>query len=206
MLSMSESNIICITNRALCAGDYLERLSAIAGAGARAIVIREKDLDEDAYAALAGRVLRRCAGSGAPCVLHTYPRAAMDLGCTRIHLPLVRLRQLRAAERSFFSCVGASVHTAEEAREAARLGASYLTAGHVFATDCKKGLPPRGLDFLREVCGAVSLPVYAIGGIGEENLAEVRRCGAAGACVMSGLMQCADAPAYLARLQRAWEA
>ncbi len=45
------------------------------------------------------------------------------------------------------------------------MGASYLTAGHIYATDCKRGLPPRGLGFLKEVCREVSIPVYGIGGI-----------------------------------------
>ena len=40
-----------------------------------------------------------------------------------------------------------------------------MTAGHVYVTDCKKGLPPRGLEFLKEVCTKVTIPVYAIGGI-----------------------------------------
>lgn len=50
-------------------------------------------------------------------------------------------------------------------KEAEQLGASYLTAGHIYATDCKRGLPPRGLGFLKEVCREVSIPVYGIGGI-----------------------------------------
>ena len=41
----------------------------------------------------------------------------------------------------------------------------------MFATDCKKDLPPRGLEFLRAVCAAVSVPLYAIGGISAENIA-----------------------------------
>ena len=49
--------------------------------------------------------------------------------------------------------------------EAERLGAAYVTAGHIFTTDCKKGLPPRGLDFLKNVCDAVTIPVYGIVGI-----------------------------------------
>ena len=202
----SPSNIICITNRALCRGDYLARLAAIADAPARAIVLREKDLSEDAYAVLAAQVLAQCAGRGTPCILHAFPHTAKRLGCKRIHLPLAQLRALEAADQAAFSCTGTSVHSVEEARESVRLGASYLIAGHIFATDCKKGLPPRGLSFLQEVCAAVPAPVYAIGGIGAEHLAQVRRAGAAGACVMSGLMQCADPSAALARLQQAWDA
>lgn len=205
MFDRSESNIICVTNRALCQGDYLARLAAIADAPAEAIVLREKDLSENAYEALAAQVLAQCAGRGTPCILHSFLGAAKRLGCRYIHLPLPRLRTLDAAEKASFSWIGASVHSVEDAQEAVRLGASYLTAGHIFVTDCKRGLPPRGPAFLREVCGAVPVPVYAIGGIGAENIAQVRRAGAAGACVMSGLMTCQDVAALLGRLQQAWD-
>ena len=64
-------------------------------------------------------------------------------------------------------------------------------AGHIYATDCKKGLPPRGLSFLREVCSNVTVPVYAIGGIGfaDGRIEEVCKNGAKGACIMSEVMK-----------------
>lgn len=75
--------------------------------------------------------------------------------------------------------------------EAVALGADYLTAGHIYQTDCKKGVPPRGLSFLREVCREIEVPVYAIGGIGlcKAQIEEVMAAGAKGACIMSGMMQ-----------------
>ena len=76
--------------------------------------------------------------------------------------------------------------------EAQALGCTYITAGHVFETDCKKGLPGRGLDFLRNVCAAVDIPVYGIGGIDADNIALVRDTGASGACLMSSLMMSED--------------
>ena len=81
-----------------------------------------------------------------PCVLHTFVGAARALGATAIHLPLPVLRTLSAEEKAAFATIGASCHSVEEAREAAALGAAYLTAGHVFATSCKAGLPGRGLE------------------------------------------------------------
>ena len=51
-------------------------------------------------------------------------------------------------------------------------------------------MPPRGLSFLRNVCQATSLPVFGIGGITAARYPAVRKTGAAGACVMSGLMTC----------------
>ena len=86
--------------------------------------------------------------------------------------------------------LGCSVHSVEDAIEAEKLGASYLTAGHIFATDCKRGLPPRGMEFLKQVCETVNIPVYAIGGIGlnDGKIDSVCECGAAGACIMSAFM------------------
>ena len=94
-------------------------------------------------------------------------------------------------EKKKFTKIGISIHSVEEAKEAEQLGASYLTAGHIYATDCKRGLPPRGLGFLKEVCREVSIPVYGIGGIkfDEEQWNDMKKCGAVGGCIMSGMME-----------------
>ena len=81
------------------------------------------------------------------------------------------------------------MHSSEEARQAEALGASYIIAGHIYATNCKEGIPPRGLRYLKEVCDSTGLPVYAIGGITPRNMAEVLAAGAAGGCMMSGFMK-----------------
>ena len=91
-------------------------------------------------------------------------------------------------QKAHFKALGASCHSVEDALEAQALGCTYITAGHVFETDCKKGLPGRGLEFLRNVCAAVDIPVYGIGGIAADNIALVREAGATGACLMSSLM------------------
>ena len=122
-------------------------------------------------------------------VLHHFPQVCQRLGVPRLHLSLKELEACPQL-RDRVELLGVSVHAPEEAVRAQALGADYVTAGHVFDTDCKKGLPGRGLDFLRAVCGSVDIPVYAIGGIGPDSLADVARTGAAGACLMSGLMTC----------------
>ena len=97
--------------------------------------------------------------------------------------------------------VSRSCHSAEEAVAAQAKGCTYVTAGHVFATRCKAGLPGRGLGFLKTVCRSVSVPVYAIGGISADNIDAVIQCGAKGACVMSGVMACEDVQRYLGELK-----
>ncbi len=184
------SHILAVSNRTLSKRPFLEQIEEICKHHPKSLILREKDLSEAEYTALAKDVLAICQRHNVSCILHTYFRAAKELGCNAIHLPLPLLRAHKE-ELSSFSHVGTSVHAPAEAEEAEKLGATYITAGHIYATDCKKGLPPRGLTFLEEVCRRVSIPVYAIGGIkiNEKQLREVIDCGAKGGCIMSGMMQ-----------------
>ncbi len=186
------SEILCVTSRALCAGRFLEQLERIAAAGPAGILLREKDLPLEDYVALAREALEICGRHQVPCLLHAFPEAARRLNHPLLHMPLGVLRAMPEEERRAFRVLGASCHSVEDAREAERLGCTYITAGHVFSTACKAGLAPRGLEFLREVCGAVSIPVAAIGGITPERWESVRAAGAAGACLMSSLMEAED--------------
>ena len=188
MIMCSYEKVLVVTNRRLCRRPFLEQIQFLTEKKPAGIILREKDLPEEEYEELAAEVLSVCRENQVPCILHFYPQAARRLGCGRIHLPLWKLRE-EADKLGDFSCVGASVHSACEALEAQKLGASYVTAGHVFATDCKKGLAPRGLPFLRQVCASVRIPVYAIGGITEENCSQVLSQGAAGYCMMSAAMR-----------------
>ena len=183
-------DLVCVTHRGLCTDDLPRRVGELCRGGISRVILREKDLSEEAYEALARQVL---AAGGDKVVLHHFPQVCQRLGVPRLHLSLGEL-EANPTLRQQVKLLGVSIHAPEEALRAQALGADYVTAGHVFETDCKKGLPGRGLDFLRAVCGAVcgavDIPVYAIGGIGPDNLADVARTGAAGACLMSGLMTC----------------
>ena len=85
--------------------------------------------------------------------------------------------------------IGTSIHSVENAIFAESHGADYITAGHIFTTDCKKGLPGRGIDWLNAICNVVSIPVYAIGGISDINVSMLSDCNIAGYCMMSASMK-----------------
>ncbi len=177
------AGLICVTNRHLCDGDFFERIEKIASSGVTAMILREKDLGEKEYSDLAKKFTEICEKHKVEAILHTYVDIAIALGVRSIHLPLPVFKDLSGEK------IGVSCHSVEDALEAEKLGASYITFGHVFATDCKKGLEPRGLDALKNVCKAVKIPVYAIGGIDKQNIDSVIEAGAAGACIMSGFMK-----------------
>lgn len=184
------SDLICITNRKLCSNNFLDQIEMIASAHPKAIVLREKDLSEKEYEQLARQVMQICQKHGTQCILHSFSNVAIALRAVAVHMPLPLLQKMTPQEKSHFQIIGASCHSLEEAKEAQDLGCTYITAGHIFLTDCKKGLPGRGLSFLEEICKAVRIPVYAIGGISSQNIESVRKTGAAGACIMSGFMRC----------------
>lgn len=194
---INDSDILSVTNRKLCREKFLDRIEKIAAAHPAGIILREKDLSEEEYRNLAEQVLEICRKQETQCILHCFCDTAIELGCDAVHLPLSVLMNMDPEKRKKFRIMGASCHSGEDAVMAEKMGCTYITVGHIFDTDCKKGLPGRGLEFLKQVCQRVSVPVYAIGGITGTDMKKIRRTGASGACVMSGLMTCEDPKEYL---------
>lgn len=193
------NKILAITNRHLCQESFLQRVEKIAAANIHALVLREKDLPPASYEALARQVISLCQRHNVLCILHFHQAIARKLQWPHIHLPLPILRQ-KQVEKDIWQTIGVSIHSVEEAQEAIALGATYLTAGHVFATDCKKDLTPRGLVFLQQVCDHADIPIYALGGITPKTIRHLRDLPIAGVACMSGLMNCDNPDQYATAL------
>ncbi|MCM1256344.1 MAG: thiamine phosphate synthase [Roseburia sp.] len=187
-MSMCRENVIAVTNRKLVQGSLLRQIEKIFAAGVKKLILREKDLSPQEYFYLAKEVMELGAADHADVILHFFVEEAIALGAESIHLPLGRAVKYRESLKRF-QTVGISTHSPEQVRQAEELGADYVTFGHVFATDCKKGCPPKGIEALREVCEATELAVYGLGGINKENCWQVLDAGAAGYCMMSEVMR-----------------
>ena len=191
---MSELPLIAVTDSATSPRplpEQIERLAKLTELRPQAVILRAKALDKAAYRTLALQAQQSCEVAGIPLILHSDWQLARELGISMLHLPLALLRQILEYERAYFTWLSTSVHSVGEAQEAQALGATVLIAGHIFTPQCKAGLAPRGLGFLQNVCSAVNLPVYAIGGISFDasQHAELQANGARGACVMSAYMR-----------------
>lgn len=178
--------VISISNRKLCTDDFLSRLESISNSGVDSIYLREKDLSQEEYQKLAKKVLEIC--NNCDIYIVKYIDVAKTLGCDSIHLSFKNFLS-NYNDLQCFKNVSVSVHSVSEAIESQSLGATRLITGHIFATDCKKNLAPRGLEYLKDICNIVNVPVYAIGGITPQNVNEIAYCGADGICVMSSLMK-----------------
>lgn len=179
--------IICVTNRHLCGGDFLEQINKVCQK-AEIIILREKDLSEGEYFDLAQKVQKICKANGRKFYVNSFYNTAKKLSADGLQLSYSDFIRL-AKSGDLIENTGCSVHSVHEAEKACKLGAKFIIAGHIFSTDCKKDVPPRGLDFLGNVLKHVEIPVYAIGGINESNLPIVLSAGAKGGCMMSSLMR-----------------
>jgi len=151
------------------------------------MILREKNLSTEEYKSFAQNLLAVLENRDI-LVLHTHIKTALQINHKKIHLPFnIFCENLSLLHK--FELTGVSIHSLDEARFAEEHGAGYLVAGHIFQTECKKDLRPKGLDFLGNICENIRIPVYALGGITEENELDTIKAGALGACRMSDYMK-----------------
>ena len=179
--------------------------AAVAG-GATAVQLRAPEFPDGRLATVAKLIRSTCAKAGVLFVVNDRVGVASMIGAGA-H---VGQGDDPAAAREIVgrnAILGVSVSTTDEARVAEIAGADYLGVT-VWATPTKPEAEPRGLDGLREIARATSLPVVGIGGIHAGNASEVMDAGAAGICVVSAVGAAPDpvrATEVLVDAVRRWE-
>ena len=195
-----------ISNRKLCENENLEKqIKKIFSAYEKKIILknfeivaltlREKDLDKNEYLNLVEKIYPICKRYRIDLILHQNYDLNLDkkYKIEEIHLSYDNFKSLNKNIREElikkYKKIGVSIHSVDEAKEVENLGANYVVAGHIFKTDCKKDLEPRGLKFIQELSLILTIPIFAIGGINQENSHLVINSGAFGVCMMSSLMK-----------------
>ena len=170
----------------------LEKL--IAG-GIDMVQLRGKNRSLDELSALAERLLAM--SPKVPLIANDHAEIAQRVQVQGVHvgqnddsIEKVRAQIKRA------TVVGKSTHSIEQAVAAEREGADYIGVGPIFSTPTKADYAPIGLEQIREVHKRVSLPIFCIGGIKSENLAQVIAAGAERVVIVSGLLQANDIAGY----------
>ena len=204
MLDKIKLNII--SNRKLCENENLEKqIEKIFLAYEKKIILknfdivaltlREKDLNKNEYLKLIEKVYPICQKYKINLILHQNYDLNLDdkYNIEGIHLSYSIFKSLNENIKTElikkYKRIGVSVHSLNEAKEVESLGASYVVAGHIFETDCKKGLEPKGLKFIENLSSMLTIPIFAIGGIDEKNSLSVINSGAFSVCMMSTLMK-----------------
>ena len=162
--------------------------------GCKLIQLRAKKLSSGEFFALAKEARQLTREAGAIFIVNDRADIALACGADGVHLgqddlPLYAARKLLGKEK----IIGVSTHDLAQASEAEKAGADYIGFGPIFGTATKEtGYSPRGLEMLRQIRKEVKLPIVAIGGITESNVAEVWKTGADAAAIISDLMGAED--------------
>jgi thiamine-phosphate pyrophosphorylase len=149
----------------------------------------------------AARTFRRiCSEHGALFILNDRPDLVEATGADGVHLgqddmPVTLARELVGEDR----LIGLSTHSQEQVGGAA--GADYIGVGPVNETPTKPGRPAVGLELVRYAAGHATVPWFAIGGIGLDNVDAVRGAGAERVAVVRALTEARD-PEGAARILR----
>jgi len=157
--------------------------------GVDIIQLREKNISTKEYIELALKVKEVTKKYGIPLIINDRVDVALACDADGVHvgnddMPVHIARRILGKNK----IVGASASTVEEALMKEREGADYIGAGSVFPTISKGDAgEPIGLDTLKKIKKAVSIPVVAIGGINEENIGDVIRTGVDGIAVISAI-------------------
>lgn len=163
---------------------------ALAG-GVRRVQLRAPGVESVRWAQLAERAAALCRDSGADVLVNGDAALAASLG-VGLHLRAMQLTNLDDAKWQGAArppLLAASCHTAEELSRAQALGCDFAVLGHVHETPSHTGEPGLGWPAFAQLREAVSIPIYAIGGLGTGDLAIAREHGAQGIAAIRGLWQ-----------------
>ena len=202
---LAKARLYGILDLGYIAEDSLERTAAqLCEGGVDIVQLRAKGRDECAIEEMANRVAPILRDAGVPFIINDFPELVPSVGADGAHVGQddfsvdnARWRAGRAlAGEVPLPIIGKSTHSVEQAVAAAAEGADYIGFGPLFPTPTKAGRAAIGMGDIARVHELVSVPIFCIGGIKLENLAEVIAAGAQRVVIVSGILQARDVAAY----------
>lgn len=186
--------LYAVTDRAWVGdGTLYDQVEQCLKGGATLVQIREKGLSHADFVAEAKDIVALCHRYGVLCVINDDVQACLESGADGVHvgqddMEAGDVRAILGEDK----LIGVSAHSVEEARLAEKRGADYLGVGAVHSTGTKTDAAPLTFEQIREICGSVSIPATAIGGIKLDNMLELKGTGVAGVAIVSGIFAAPD--------------
>jgi thiamine-phosphate pyrophosphorylase len=201
---LTGARLYVLVTEALCRASLEGTIREAVEGGADVIQLREKELDDRKLLLRARDVRQLTRRLGALFIVNDRPDIARLAEADGVHLgqddlPVQEARRLLGPD----ALIGVSTHNLPQLRRAILEGASYVGVGPTFPSPTKAFAAFPGLDYLREVRAETSLPAFALGGITQENVAEVVAAGAERIAVGHAVCAAEDARAAARALKRA---
>lgn len=156
--------------------------------GATMIQLRDKEVDFDTLCKEADSLLKICQKYNTPLIINDNADVVIKTGADGVHLGQNDMDLAKAREiLGKYKIIGGSARTIELAKKAEQSGADYIGSGAVFGTLTKADAKYLGTENLKKICGAVGIPVVAIGGVSADNIPQLENCGISGIAVVSAI-------------------
>ncbi|MCF7222051.1 Nudix family hydrolase [Marilutibacter chinensis] len=165
---------------------WLAGLDAALAGGIRRVQLRAPGIDGERWKRLAGAAVRRCRKAKVDVLINGDPALAEALG-VGAHLTAAALMSSKRRPLPADMPLAASCHGLEELRHAQAIGCDFVVLGAVRPTASHPGAEGIGWARFAELREHVSMPIYAIGGLGPDDLVEARGYGAQGIAAIRGL-------------------
>ncbi len=171
--------------------EFLERLERALEAGIRLVQLRAADLPLNVYAGLAEHVGRYCVEHAAGLLLNgpegAWEAAGTMAGVSGLHLPARHLAALARRPAGSNVLVGASCHNQRELARAADLGLDYALLSPIKPTASHPGVTELGWERFSALADKAALPVFALGGMGLEDIYLAKHHGGQGIAAIGAL-------------------
>jgi thiamine-phosphate diphosphorylase len=177
--------LYAITGAADSARAWWRRFEAMLDAGHTLVQLRCRQDDPETLERRARRAAGLCRSAGARLLLNGPVSLVRALDLAGIHLSSDSLVSYVERPLSRRRLVGASCHSAAELALAQRLGADFACLSPVLPTRSHPGAPSLGFERFAKLAGDCGIPVYALGGLGPEDLDRVVAAGGYGVAGIS---------------------
>ena len=206
-ITREQLKLYAVTDRSWLGSETLyEQVEKALKGGVTLVQLREKTLDEAAFEKEGQELLELCHHYNVPLIINDNVELAKKIHADGVHIgqsdmELKNARELLGADK----IIGVTAKTIEQAKAAEAAGADYLGSGAVFGTSTKTDAKPMELDLFQKICESVTIPVVAIGGITEENVAELAGKGICVVAVVSAIFAKKDIEAATRELKKRTE-
>lgn len=170
---------------------YIEALDKFFYSGIKAFQLRQKDISVNEFIKLGEKIkliLKKY--RDVKFFVNDRVDAALALDAYGVHLninsiPITTIKKKFKNLKIFYSS-----HSLDEAIKAEKNGADFITFSPVYKTKNQDFY--HGTDMLKRVLNSVKVPVFALGGINENNLSAIKKTGGKYIAVQSGLLKSPD--------------
>ena len=177
--SLNQKPLYLLLTESSCRNDWYSTVERALAGGVSVVQLREKELSDREIVERGRQIAKLTKESAAIFIMNDRPDLALLANADGVHvgqeeLSVHQVRQIIGEKL----LIGVSTHHIDQARQAVSDGADYIGVGPTFPSNTKAFSETMGLEFVKRVASEISIPWYAIGGIGIENLSAVLEAGA----------------------------